>query len=198
MPKPGVYIGLSRPPVVFARLWWWIPCQGRIPPRYVVYVGDTEANVYALDARTGKQLWKVDVDDHPLATITGTPKTHGNRIYVSTTALEEVAGSDPQYECCTFRGKLMALNRFNGKLVWTGYTLPDPPAPVRKNAIGTQLWGPSGASIWSSPALDPERNRIYAATGDNYSDPALPHERCRGCFRYAYRQTAVVKTVHRG
>ena len=145
---------------------------GTNPPRHVVYVGDTEANVYALDARTGKQLWKVDVDDHPLATITGTPKTHGNRIYVSTTALEEVAGSDPQYECCTFRGKLMALNRFNGKLVWTGYTLPDPPAPVRKNAIGTQLWGPSGASIWSSPALDPERNRIYAATGDNYSDPA--------------------------
>ena len=69
---------------------------------------------------------KWTVDDHPLATITGTPKTHGNRIYVSTTALEEVAGSDPQYECCTFRGKLMALNRFNGKLVWTGYTLPDP------------------------------------------------------------------------
>ena len=145
---------------------------GTNPPRYVVYVGDTEANVYALDARTGKQLWQVDVDDHPLATITGTPKTHGNRIYVSTTALEEVAGADPQYECCTFRGKLMALNRFNGKLVWTGYTLPDPPAPIRKNAIGTQLWGPSGASIWSSPALDPERNRIYAATGDNYSDPA--------------------------
>ena len=145
---------------------------GTNPPRSVVYVGDTEAHVYALDAGTGKQLWQVDVDTHPLATITGTPKTHGNRIYVSTTALEEVAGSDPQYECCTFRGKLMALNRFNGKLVWTGYTLPEPPAPIRKNAIGTQLWGPSGASIWSSPALDPERNRIYAATGDNYSDPA--------------------------
>ena len=144
---------------------------GTNPPRYVVYVGDTEANVYALDAGTGKQLWKVDVDDHPLATITGTPKTHGNRIYVSTTALEEVAGSDPQYECCTFRGKLMALNRFNGKKVWTGYTL-DPAQPIRKNEVGTQLWGPSGASIWSSPALDPERNRIYATTGDNYSDPA--------------------------
>ena len=125
---------------------------GTNPPRSVVYVGDTEAHVYALDAGTGKQLWQADVDDHPLATITGTPKTHGNRIYVSTTALEEVAGSDPQYECCTFRGKLMALNRFNGKLVWTGYTLPEPPAPIRKNAIGTQLWGPSGASIWSSPA----------------------------------------------
>ncbi len=145
---------------------------GTTPPRYVVYVGDAAANVYALDARTGKELWKVDVDDHPSARITATPKTHGNRIYVATTSLEEIAGSDPTYECCTFRGKIMALNRFNGKLVWKAYTIPDPPAPVRKNAVGVQLWGPSGATIWSSPALDPERNRMYVTTGDNYSDPA--------------------------
>ena len=92
-------------------------------------------------------------------------------LYVSTTALEELAGADPNYECCTFRGKMMALNRFNGKLVWRAYTL-DAPQPTRKNAIGVQLWGPSGASIWSSPALDPERNRMYVTTGDNYSDPA--------------------------
>ena len=143
---------------------------GTDPQRYVVYVGDAAANVYALDAATGKQLWKVDIDDHPLATITGTPKTLGNRLYISTTALEEIAGADPDYECCTFRGKMMALNRFNGKLIWTGYTL-DPAKPVRKNAKGVQLWGPSGASIWSSPALDPERNRMYVTTGDNYSDP---------------------------
>ena len=146
---------------------------GTNPPRYVVYVGDASANVYALDARTGKELWKVDVDDHPLATITGTPKTLGNRLYVSTTALEEIAGSDPNYECCTFRGKMMAFNRFNGKKIWTAYTL-DPAKPIRKNAIGVQLWGPSGASIWSSPVLDPERNRMYVTTGDNYSDPASP------------------------
>ncbi len=144
---------------------------GTSPSRFVVYVGDAAANVYALDARTGKELWKVDIDDHPLATITGTPKTLGNRLYVSTTALEELAGADPSYECCTFRGKMMALNRFNGKLVWRGYTL-DAAKPIRKNAIGVQLWGPSGASIWSSPALDPERGRMYVTTGDNYSDPA--------------------------
>ena len=145
---------------------------GTDPPRYVVYVGDAATNVYALDARTGEEVWKVDViDDHPAATLTGTPKTLGNRLYISTTALEELSGADPNYECCTFRGKMMALNRFTGKLVWTGYTL-DPAKPTRKNANGVQLWGPSGASIWSSPALDPERNRMYVATGDNYSDPA--------------------------
>ncbi len=145
---------------------------GTTPPRYVVYAGDAAANVYALDARTGQELWKVNVDAHPLARITGTPKTHGARLYVATTSLEELAGADPTYECCTFRGKVMALNRLNGQLVWKAYTIPDPPAPVRKNAIGVQLWGPSGATVWSSPTLDPERNRLYVTTGDNYSDPA--------------------------
>ena len=136
----------------------------------VVYVGDTEANVYALDAQTGKEIWKVKVDDHPLATITGTPKTHENRIYVTTTALEEVAGAEPTYECCTFRGKVMAFDRFNGKEIWRSYMI-DPPQKTRKNEIGTQLWGPSGASVWSSPTLDPEKDRIYVTTGDNYSGP---------------------------
>ena len=145
---------------------------GTTPPRYAVYAGDAAANVYALDARTGQELWKVNVDDHPLARITGTPKIHANRLYVATTSLEELAGADPTYECCTFRGTVMALDRVTGQLVWKAYTVPDPPAPVRKNAIGVQLWGPSGATVWSSPTLDPERNRLYVATGDNYSDPA--------------------------
>ncbi len=145
---------------------------GTTPPRYAVYAGDAAANVYALDARTGQELWKANVDDHPLARITGTPKTHANRLYVATTSLEELAGADPTYECCTFRGTVMALDRFTGQLVWKAYTVPDPPAPVRKNAIGVQLWGPSGATVWSSPTIDPERNRLYVATGDNYSDPA--------------------------
>ena len=144
---------------------------GTDPQRYVVYVGDVEANLYALDAGTGKQIWKVKIDEHPLARITATPKTYGNRIFVSATALEEVAGGDPSYECCTFRGSVVALNRFNGKQIWRAYTIPDPPVPVRKNAVGVQLWGPSGAAVWSSPALDPERSRVYVATGDNYSDP---------------------------
>jgi len=34
------------------------------------------------------------------------------------------------------------------------------------------LWGPSGAPIWSTPAVDPRRNTIYVTTGDNYSDPS--------------------------
>ena len=44
--------------------------------------------------------------------------------------------------------------------------------PVRKNEKRTQLWGPSGATIWSAPTIDPKRGRLYVATGNSYSDPA--------------------------
>ena len=46
------------------------------------------------------------------------------------------------------------------------------PRPTTKNTIGTQLWGPSGAPIWSSPAIDVRRNAVYVTTGNNYSGPA--------------------------
>ena len=35
-------------------------------------------------------------------------------------------------------------------------------------------WGPSGAAVWSAPAVDAERNRLYITTGDSYSNPAAP------------------------
>ena len=41
----------------------------------------------------------------------------------------------------------------------------------RRTKSGTQLWGPSGAPVWSSPAIDEKRNVLYITTGNNYSDP---------------------------
>ena len=142
------------------------------PPRHVAYFGDIEANVYAVDARTGEELWQKKVAEHRLARVTGTPALHNNRLYVPVTALEEVAGSDPSYECCTFRGPLVALDASSGEIIWTTYTIPEEPKPTRKNANGVQLWGPSGAAVWSAPTLDLKKNVMYVATGDNYSDPA--------------------------
>ena len=37
--------------------------------------------------------------------------------------------------------------------------------------MGTQLYGPSGAAVWSAPTIDVQRQVLYVATGDNYSDP---------------------------
>ena len=58
-----------------------------------------------------------------------------------------------------------------GKQIWKGYTVPEAPRPTKPNAVGTQLYGPSGAAVWSAPTIDVQRQALYVATGDNYSDP---------------------------
>ncbi len=92
-------------------------------------------------------------------------------LYVPVSSFEELIGADPHYPCCTFRGSIVALDAATGKQLWKSYTIPSEPARVRRNQFGVQLWGPSGAGIWSSQTIDPKLGMIYAATGDNYSDP---------------------------
>ena len=37
-----------------------------------------------------------------------------------------------------------------------------------------QQWGPAGGGIWAAPTIDPKRNMVYVATGNNYADPSQP------------------------
>lgn len=137
-----------------------------------VYFGDLKGNVYAVDASSGKQLWKVRADDNPMAVITGSPKLTGGRLYVPVSGRDEsMAASDPKYECCTFRGSLVALDAANGRKIWQAYTIADKPQVTGKNAAGTKTWGPSGAVPWSSPTIDLQDRVIYIGTGVNYSKP---------------------------
>ena len=141
------------------------------PPKYVAYFGDLAANVHALDARTGDELWTIKADKHPLARVTGAPKFHENRLYVPVTSLEEAGGAEPTYQCCTFRGNVVALNATTGKQIWKTYTIQKKLQPTWKNAKGVQQYGPAGAGVWASPTLDPERGVLYITTGDDYADP---------------------------
>lgn len=139
--------------------------------KLAVYFGDILANVYAVDASNGELLWTHKVDSHAFARITGAPKLHDGRLYVPMSSLEEAAGAHPTYPCCTFRGSVTAFDAATGKQLWRSYTIPVEPKPTRKTSIGTQLFGPSGAAIWSSPTIDQRRGLLYVATGDAYSEP---------------------------
>ena len=134
------------------------------------FFGDATGNVYGVEAATGRPLWKTEVEEHPAARITGSPVFHDGRLYVPVSSFEEGTGSLPDYECCTFRGSVVALDGATGGQIWKSYTV-DEPTPRARNRVGTQLRGPSGAPIWSSPAIDVERNALYVTTGDNYSEP---------------------------
>jgi polyvinyl alcohol dehydrogenase (cytochrome) len=135
------------------------------------YFGDGKANAYAIDAATGDLIWTRNLDEHANARITGAPTLYQERLFVPVASGEEGQGNNAKYECCTFRGSLVALDASSGALLWKTYTIAAEAKPIGRNASGTTRWGPSGAGIWSSPTVDPTRRLVYAATGNMYTEP---------------------------
>ncbi|MCP5198831.1 MAG: PQQ-binding-like beta-propeller repeat protein [Gammaproteobacteria bacterium] len=137
-----------------------------------LYAGDRKANFYALDANSGKLLWQDRVEPHPWSMITSSPVLYEGKLYFGTASFEELAGGSKKYECCTFRGSVLAYDAESGKKLWQSYVIPGEPQKTKVTTEGVQLWGPSGAAVWSSPTLDPAHNTLYVTTGDSYSAPA--------------------------
>ncbi|MFK8021987.1 MAG: PQQ-binding-like beta-propeller repeat protein [Pseudomonadales bacterium] len=144
--------------------------SGDRPPLAVF--GDVIANLYAVNALTGKLVWKIRADEHPSATLTGTPAVTEDIAYASVSSLEVVAAGDPSYECCSFRGNVIAVDLATGELQWRHYNVPDEPKVVKITRVGTRVLGPSGAPTWGSPTIDKKRGVLYIGTGENYSSPA--------------------------
>jgi len=166
-PKSGcVFWSFDTPVPVRSAITHGIGPNGRA----AVFFGDALANLYALDAQSGTLLWKVRADEHKTASITDAPAWYDGALYVGVSSGEEVAGAQPTYECCTFRGSLLAIEAGTGNTIWKTYTI-DLPAPTGKTPAGVRKFGPSGAGIWSTPTIDTKHDVLYVASGDNYSDP---------------------------
>ena len=138
------------------------------------YFGDLRGMLYSVDAVTGELRWKKKLDEHRAARISGSAVLYGGRLYVPLSSGEEGIGAIALYECCTFRGSIVALDPATGEQLWRTYMITEAPTPRAKNARGAQLWGPSGAAVWSAPTIDAATRSLYVATGDAYSLPAAP------------------------
>ena len=152
---------------------------GQAGGKTIAYFGDVRSMVHAVDAATGQLLWKVKVEDHPASRITGSPAFYGGRLYVPVSSIEEASAMMPTYECCKFRGSIVALDGATGKQIWKSFTVVDPARPLEKSAAGaqvssTQQWGPAGAAIWSSPTIDVKKKVLYAGTGNSYTNVSTP------------------------
>ncbi len=117
------------------------------------------ARVMAVDSKTGDLVWVTQVDSHPGAIVTQSATVQGNTVYVGVASYEEAfAGLVSDYDCCSFRGSILALDANTGEIRWKTYTAPE---------------GYSGNAVWgSSPVVDTKRNSVYIGTGNNYSVPA--------------------------
>src|SRR5687768_16093392 len=144
--------------------------SGQGDARWAVFLGDGHAYVHAVDAQTGRRLWRVRVDDHPVARITAGVKYHDGRVYVPVSGSEEFSAGNIDYPCCTSRGAIVALDANTGRQLWATYNV-DEPKPWKQNPNGVQLYGPSAGGIWAAPTIDPVRGVLYAGTGDVVTPP---------------------------
>ena len=122
-----------------------------------IYLGQLDANVVALDTKTGKVAWKTPIEKWQNGYgITSAPLYYDGIIYSGITGGE-----------FGVRGRLTALNAKTGEIMWRWFTLPGP------GEIGGDTWPPGtdhamrgGAAIWNTPALDPELGLVYFAVGN--------------------------------
>lgn len=134
----------------------------------LVYVGALDGWLYALDARTGAVVWKVDtIEDHRRGTnSTGAPEIAGDVVVLGN------AGSD--YDA---RGYVSAYDRRTGALRWRFHLTPHDPAqgpqesPELEAAVKT--WDPAsrwdmgaGGSPWDAIAYDSETGLVLVGTGN--------------------------------
>lgn len=165
--------------------------------RMALVFGDARGNVYTIDPKTGAQIWKADARHEAFGGITGAPVLIGTRIIVPISASGVGRGADPKYECCEGHGDVVALDAGTGQKLWTAHTMEDAKYTGKVSSTGVKQRGPSGAPIWSTPAVDAKRGLVYAGTGQatslpatNTSDAVLAIDLASGELRWSFQALA--------
>jgi quinohemoprotein ethanol dehydrogenase len=122
-----------------------------------VYVGQLDGRLVALDQKSGKPNWSIQAEQWQQGyTITAAP------LYYDGMVIAAFAGGEK-----AVRGHVKAYDAKDGRPIWTFYTIPGP------GEIGhdtwpkdTDAWKYGGATVWQTPAVDPELGLLYFTTGN--------------------------------
>lgn len=123
----------------------------------LLFSGQLDANLVALNMKTGEVVWKTPLEKWENGyTITSAPLYYDGIVYSG------IAGGE-----FGVRGRLTALDAKTGAILWRSYTLPE------TGERGSETWPPGtdhstrgGATIWNTPALDPDLGLVYFVTGN--------------------------------
>lgn len=136
-----------------------------------LFFADDLGTVYAITADEGRLRWKKSLRWFPVTVISGSLAFHEDRLFVPISSFETALAGLDSYPCCRSHGGVVALDTAKGEILWEYHTTPDA-LQVGTTSAGTDVWGPSGASVWTTPAVDAGRGRLYIGTGQNMSPPA--------------------------
>ena len=121
-----------------------------------VYVGRLDGRLDALDQATGAVAWSVQAERWQEGyTITSAP------LYFDGLVITGFAGAE-----YGIRGRVKAFDASDGSLAWTFHTVPGPGEVGHDTWPDNEIWRDGGASVWQTPAVDPELGMIYFSTGN--------------------------------
>ncbi len=126
----------------------------------VMYVSTSYAQVFALDAATGRLIWRYK---YPLPANAGRSGGEAFRINrgLAVSGGEVFLGTPDSY--------LVAIDEKTGRLAWRWYVIPGPGEKGHETWKG-ESWKIGGGSPWLTGSFDPELNLLYWGTGNAAGD----------------------------
>jgi len=179
-----------------------------------LYMGTIDAKLVALDAKTGKPLWEVQIADPDKGySETMAPAVVDGKVIIGTNGGEY-----------GIRGFVKAFDANDGKLLWTFYTIPDKghegvwaandatgrdmhrniEAEKAAFAKDSSFFDKLGGGVWMTPAIDRKTRTIFFVVGnpspdlygairpgDNlYTDSIVAIDLDKGTYKWHYQYIA--------
>ena len=143
-----------------------------------LFMGTLDAHLVALDARSGRPIWKTQVARPDSGySITVAPLVVKDKVIIG------VGGGE-----YGIRGFISAYDARTGKEQWRFYTVPGPGEPGHdtweacppnpKTYCDPEAWKHGGGSVWVTGSYDPDLNLTYWGTGN--VGPDYNHEQRPG------------------
>ena len=165
------------------------------------YFGDWQGNAWAVDAKTGADIWSTKIGSGGFGFVVGAPAISGDAVYISTAGtlyrLDRDTG-EIQWQTVVNEHELAQINAspvvVDG-LVLQGVASAEVAIPRSEYTFrgsigaydaktGKEKWrfyttpndttSGAGVGIWSTPAVDRKRGMLYVGSGNNYDAPAGP------------------------
>ena len=137
-----------------------VTCCGIINRGAAIYDGKIfrttlDANVIALDAQTGKELWRKNAIDFK----------NGYAMTVAPLVADGVVITGISGGEFGIRGFIDGWDPKTGEHLWRTYTIPGPGEPGNETWPG-DTWKHGGAPTWVTGSFDPELHTVYWGTGN--------------------------------
>ena len=120
-----------------------------------VFVGRLDGHLVALDATTGKEVWKTQVVDYTQGSVITSPPTLVKNLVITGFGGGEYGA----------RGFISAMDQATGTEVWRFWTIPGPGEPGNESWKGDS-WKLGGGAAWGIGSYDPKLNLLYYGTSN--------------------------------